>query len=287
MKGIKTDFLNKASGSILNDLNEYQDGMNQMWVSPNGDDSWEGSFLRPYKTLTYGFTQVNATRDKVFAFGDSFTEASTLTFPAYDMHLIGVGGDSWGHPTLGEPTDAATTLKVNHTVDGSRVIAITNLSIECNEAASSVYPLHLVKTGTAKLYFNAHNVTTEQDTDYSGVFVDASGTSDKFNGDWQGGNVGGKITNAFGNASDRWRFNNIKNLDGIYATGAVAAAIEVSNSITKPAYTVSCTDAAGTILVHLGNCVGYDGNEVYVAITASGSINGASGSSTCFCPAAT
>ncbi len=285
-KGIKTDFLNKASGSVLNALNPNQDAMNEMWVSPDGNDTWEGSILRPYKTLTYGFTQINSIRNKCYLWGTAYEEATTVTFPAYDMALIGVGGDTWGHPTLEEPTDGATTLKVNHTVDGSRVIAIVNLSIECNESTASVYPLHLVKTGTAKLYFNAIDVTTEQHTDYPGVFVDASGTSDKFNGDWNGGNINGKITNAFGNASDRWRFNNIKNLDGIRVTATVAGKIEVMNSILlgpNQGYAVTCLGGSA-MLVYIGASVGYNASEQYEALTAATSITG-EGTGVCICPA--
>ena len=283
-KGIKTDFLNKASGSVLNALNPNQDAMAAMWVSPDGNDSWEGSILRPYKTITTAFAAVNATRNKVLLYPGEYTEATTLTFPtAYDCVLAGIGGDTWGHSVIATPTDLATTVKVNHIIDGSRVVAIMNLDIECEEEVASVYALHLVKTGTAKLYFNAVNVGIEQHTNYPGVYVDASGTSDKFNGDWNGGNIGGQTTNVFANASDRWRFNNIRNLDGTYVSGAPAAKIEMTNSVLKPAYAVACSGGSA-MLVYIGSSVGYNSSEQIVALTASGSINGA-GTAVCICPA--
>ena len=273
-----------ARDRILLDC-DFDDAItDEIYVSKDGKDDWSGSERRPLLTLTQAFSTIGSTRNKVMVRPGDYEEATTLTFPAYNCSVAGIGGDGWGHGfNLLTPTDDATTMKINHIVDGSRVIGMKNFSIECNEEVAGVYPLHIVKTGTAKLYLTMDHVVTEQDTDYSGMYVDFSGTSDKGNIWLNDCLIGGKITCVFGNASDRLWFRKCTNLDGTYTSGAYAAVIIMENCIVKPTYVVV---GAAQNVVHLASCVGMTGNETFAAITESGSLSGVSANSTVVCPAA-
>ena len=235
----------------------------EIHVAMNGRANGRGTAEDPVALISQAFALVDGTRNKVLVRSGSYTEATIITWPDYDCVVVGVGVDVWGHgPTISAPSDNGSTMYMNQTVDGSRVWSLANVTVECYEETASVYAIHIRKTGTAKLYANFRDVDVEQDTSYVGVYVDAAGTSDKFNGEWNGGQIGGRLTCVWGNASDRFRLFHCKILDDIYLSGAYAGVLEMWNCMCKP---TPVTSAVSQNVIRVGNCVGYDGNEVFQA----------------------
>ncbi len=64
----------------------------EIWVSKFGNDSDDGSVLFPKLTVTGGMAAVSATRKTVYVHPGTYTEATTVTWPAFSgVSLIGLG----------------------------------------------------------------------------------------------------------------------------------------------------------------------------------------------------
>jgi hypothetical protein len=88
-------------------------------VSTEGNDTYgNGSWDRPYATLTKAMTMVSATRKTIYMFPGDYAEAALITWPSINgVRVVGLEGN--GNVVISNANAAAEVILVNPTVQTS------------------------------------------------------------------------------------------------------------------------------------------------------------------------
>ena len=138
-----------------------------IWVSPDGNDtSGNGSFSKPYATITKALTQVTTARKTIMAMPGTYTETLSLTWPSIDgVSINGVLGHGDG-VTIKGTTGQTDVISINPTVQTATFEAtISNVTVD---APTGVKGITFNNTSVAKkinLYLKNVPIEMQTETD--------------------------------------------------------------------------------------------------------------------------
>ncbi|MGA1979469.1 MAG: DUF1565 domain-containing protein [Sedimentisphaerales bacterium] len=201
-----------------------------IWVSPNGDDSGDGSFTSPYLTITKAFTQVTAVRPIVMVMPGEYAEVDLVWPNINGVRLIA----PFGSVLIGQSTKAATaviTMAPTTATSTWEAYISEGIDIEsdytggtCLAIANADITKKMVIQVDADLSTKAvtdKSVTITNTVSSAAIRVYAAGNFPT----WEG-----TVTFVALNASDRLRVYNHRIIGAITQTGAVAVELTFINS---------------------------------------------------------
>ncbi len=224
-----------ADGDILEAIKV--EGVNvagdaNIWVSPKGDDSGDGSLISPLLTIAAAFAAVTATRKKIIAITGEYSEAAALTWPDVNgVELLA----AFGEVTINLATPVITpVLTIHPSTATSTWSATISKEIDIESNFDSGVALRIDNTHITKkmnIYLGA-GLSTKNVTDTSLAIVNGAGSGQAIrvyaNTDfntWEGA-----VTFTAADASDRLRVYNTRIIGAITQTGAVAVELTFINS---------------------------------------------------------
>jgi len=136
-----------------------------IWVSPDGNDtSGNGSFSKPFATITKALTLVTSARKTIMAMPGTYTEALSLTWPSITgVSINGVLGHGDG-VTIKGTTGQTDVISINPTVQTATFEAtISNVTVD---APTGVKGITFNNTSVAqKINLYLKNVPIEMQTE--------------------------------------------------------------------------------------------------------------------------
>lgn len=160
IEAIKVEGVNIAGGSFI-------------WVSPDGDNSGDGSLVSPLLTITAALALCSATRKKIMVMPGEYAEAD-IVWPNVDgIELIGV----LGSVMITQSTKAATAVvTIAPTSTSTFSATLTNIEIESDFTAGTC--LSIANSGIStnkKMIISLNNIalSTKAVTDKSLIIVNS------------------------------------------------------------------------------------------------------------------
>jgi len=203
-----------------------------MWVSPNGDDSNDGSFLTPLATITAALAAVTSARKTIYVLPGNYVEAEEMTWPLISgVKLIGVAGEQW-KTTIGVAAGEDRILTVAPGVQTSTFeLWLSGMQFDHDEAGKD--GIQLDNTGMTKklnVYINDVGFEADSASDLS-IDVTHGDTSNAVRIYWDGGNgdVQGVVDLNCADGGDRFYADRVNFYGGIMAGGNVTADIRLFN----------------------------------------------------------
>jgi hypothetical protein len=218
---------------VLFDTLVTESGLSAMIViSPDGSDTeGDGSWLRPYASLTKAMALVSATRKIIFALPGTYAEAASVTWSTISgVQLIAIGGGQW-KTEITAPIAADQLISVTPGA-GTGTWEMWIDGIYLNHAQTGQDGLKLNNTGmTRKLNCYLNNVGSDaKSASDKTVTVTHGDTSNAVRIYWDGNNGGveGAIYFQAKDGGDRFEATNVDFNGGLeFSTDAVAVGLKL------------------------------------------------------------
>ena len=201
-------------------------------VSTEGNDTYgDGSWDRPYATLTKAMTVVSTTRKMIFMMPGEYAEAAMITWPNINGVTV-KGMDEDGNVVISNANAAAAVITINPTFTTASFEAFLE-NVCVSHTAQIGIEIDNANMGTRKLIVHLTGVSTEQVSTGDSINVTHTLTTQAIRLYMRRcAEIEGLVDIVVANADDRFRFmEGCVLIGGVTTAGAVAGEVSILHSV--------------------------------------------------------
>ncbi|MCK9370118.1 DUF1565 domain-containing protein [Candidatus Dojkabacteria bacterium] len=205
-------------------------GAANIFVSPNGSDTNNGTLLSPFKSIAKAFKAVTTSRSRVILAPGTYVETASLTWPS--VNGTSLNGNGAGECIVTAP-GATQIISIDPlAASGTWTAILSNITISAEDQVG----LQVNNTNVGKrinLFLTKTTFEAGGDSVGSSIDINRAGASSnaiRVYADGEGTTIEGLVTVITESTDDRFRFKGYRLIGGLTVVGAVACEVTLINS---------------------------------------------------------